>query len=72
MTNITDPNMRPTVSNVVVKQLSDTEKLKLVRQALESFNDRIARRYKGSEFDAQVAYGMEIVVDDLIAILNKC
>jgi predicted HTH domain antitoxin len=37
-----------------------------LREFLNELNDRIVRRYQGSDKDQDIAYGMEIVYVDLI------
>jgi len=41
-----------------------------LRQFLNELNDRIVRRYQGSDKDQNIAYGMEIVYVDLIDLIE--
>jgi len=41
-----------------------------LRQFLNELNDRIVRRYQGSDKDQDIAYGMEIVYVDLIDLIE--
>ena len=41
-----------------------------LREFLEELNDRIVRRYRGSDKDQDIAYGMEIVYVDLIDLIE--
>jgi len=40
-----------------------------LREFLNELNDRIVRRYQGSDKDQDIAYGMEIVYVDLIDLI---
>jgi hypothetical protein len=41
-----------------------------LREFLNELNDRIVRRYQGSDKDQDIAYGMEIVYVDLIDLIK--
>tara|TARA_R110000823_G_scaffold235561_1_gene361507 strand:+ start:1772 stop:2017 length:246 start_codon:yes stop_codon:yes gene_type:complete len=41
-----------------------------LREFLNELNDRIVRRYQGSDKDQDIAYGMEIVYVDLIDLIE--
>jgi len=41
-----------------------------LREFLNELNDRIARRYQGSDKDQDIAYGMEIVYVDLLDLIG--
>ena len=41
-----------------------------LREFLNELNDRIVRRYQGSNKDQDIAYGMEIVYVDLIDLIE--
>jgi predicted HTH domain antitoxin len=41
-----------------------------LREFLNELNDRIVRRYQGSDKDQAIAYGMEIVYVDLIDLIE--
>jgi len=41
-----------------------------LREFLNELNDRIVRRYQGSDKDQDIAYGMEIVYVDLLDLIG--
>jgi hypothetical protein len=41
-----------------------------LREFLNELNDRIVRRYQGSDKDQDIAYGMEIVYVDLLDLIE--
>ena len=41
-----------------------------LREFLNELNDRIVRRYQGSDKDQDIAYGMEIVYFDIIDLIE--
>jgi len=49
---------------------TDEFALPQLREFLNELNDRIVRRYQGSDKDQDIAYGMEIVYVDLLDLIG--
>ena len=47
-----------------------TDNLTELKEFLNELNDRIVRRYQGSDKDQAIAYGMEIVYFDLLDLIE--
>lgn len=55
------------VNGATVMTVDPQELIRLtVRECIEGINDRISTRYRGSERDVDVGYGMEIVYDNIV------